>query len=85
MDPAVAYDILWEVANRLGAFYAEQVVEGGPQDPAVVMMREISTEVEAVPPGDPAALAAKTTELAQRYEAVTRIPTCCRGLPGYEQ
>lgn len=73
-DPIVTYDLMWEAANRLGAVYAEQVAEGGLKDPAVIAMREIHAEVEAIPARDPVAQRAKTEDLGRRYKALTQGP-----------
>lgn len=69
-DPIATYDIMWEAANRLGAVYAEQVREGGLGDPAVIAMRALTAEVEAIPTADLAAQRTMTVELVRRYDDI---------------
>lgn len=71
-DPIATYDIMCEAANRLRAVYAEQVREGGLGDPAIIAIRALTEEVDAIPTSDLAAQRAKTEELARRYDDIVR-------------
>lgn len=68
-DLVVTYDIMREAATRLRGLYAQEIGEGGPTDPAIVKMREIRAEVEAVDPRDIEAQRSMTEKLHREYAA----------------
>jgi excisionase family DNA binding protein len=71
-DSVAVYDIMREAANRLTALYVPQITAGGAEDPAIIAMRAISKEVDAVAWNDIAAQKAMTAELDRRYAELRR-------------
>lgn len=68
----VTYDIMWDAANFLRGLINQQVTVGGHDDPAIVRMRSIREEVEAVDPDDLAAQRAVTKRLHDEYDELSR-------------
>jgi len=63
----VAYDIMWEAANRLRGLYVQEIRDAGDDGPAIRKLWEIRDEVEAVDPDDIVAQRAMTEKLRREY------------------
>jgi len=68
----VTYDLMRDAANFLRGLINQQVTVGGRDDPAIVRMRDIREEVEAVDPDDLAAQRAMTERLRREYDELAR-------------
>ena len=66
-EAVVAYDIMWEAANRLQGLYVQEVRDGGISDLAISKMRALVAEVEAVDIDDLDAQRAETERLGRAY------------------
>ena len=69
-DPVAVYDVMREAATRLGAVYAQRVTVGGADDPAIIEIRNIDAEVNAIDPHDIEAQRDMTEVLYSRYVAL---------------
>jgi hypothetical protein len=72
-DVVAVYDIMRDAETHLTAMYVPQIsAAGGADDPAIIAMRTISKEVDAVAWNDIAAQKAMTAELDRRYADLRR-------------
>ncbi|TXH11127.1 MAG: DNA-binding protein [Spirochaetes bacterium] len=69
-NPVSVYDTMREMSNRLVAVYAERITAGGLDDPAIVQIRAVRAEVDAVSATDMEAQKELTEDLRKRYAAL---------------
>ena len=66
VDPVAVYDVMREASTRLMDRHAALITIGGPDDPAMVVMRKIRAEARAVDTHETTAQIAATADFNAR-------------------